>query len=122
MSNADRLTAIEARANAATPGPWLLDPAIPHVVDIRRPEPMSFLVIHDDPNGPESARPDAEFIAAARTDVPDLVATLRAVEAKATEWASKAPADDWGDDLGVTFVADAGRAILAVIEQKLGSA
>ena len=86
MSAADRLNEIEARANAATEGPWTPD-------EYTEVDPDGFYelarVIAPDPDGDDWCaigvvhtgilRPDADFIAHARTDVPALVATLRAV-------------------------------------------
>ena len=86
MSAADRLDQIEARANAATEGPWTPD-------EYTEVDPDGFYelsrVIAPDPDGDDRCaigvvhtgilRPDADFIAAARTDVPALVAALRAV-------------------------------------------
>lgn len=85
MTDAE-LDAIEKRAGAATLGPWR----------IRRPD-------HDSPEGPtlvegpyflrahvespdfaHDTRPDAEFIAAARSDVPALVAEVRRLRAIAS--------------------------------------
>jgi len=92
-----RLEAIEARTNAATPGPW----------EVREHEGMYALA---GPNGwpiedgnPDPAAPNFVFVAHAREDVPDLVAEvrrLRAVEAAeravieaAKAWASYEPPD-----------------------------
>ena len=86
MSAADRLNEIEARANAATVGPWTPD-------EYTEVDPDGFYelarVIAPDPDGDDWCaigvvhtgilRPDAELIAHARTDVPALVAALRAV-------------------------------------------
>ena len=86
MTAADRLNEIEARANAATEGPWTPD-------EYTEVDPDGFYelarVIAPDPDGDDWCaigvvhtgilRPDAEFIAHARTDVPTLVAALRAV-------------------------------------------
>ena len=86
MTAADRLNEIEARANAATEGPWTPD-------EYTEVDPDGFYelarVIAPDPDGDDWCaigvvhtgilRPDAEFIAHARTDVPALVAALRAV-------------------------------------------
>ena len=70
-----RLNEIEARANAATEGPW---------EGIRYPDGLLGRVIASDELGvciaedfPDDA--DAEFIAHARADVPDMAAALRAV-------------------------------------------
>lgn len=83
-----RLAEIEARAGAATPGPWGVNSAVSSnelcdytVYGI--PGVASATWTGDD--SPAFAycdgmsRADAEFIAAARTDVPALVAALRAV-------------------------------------------
>ena len=71
----NRLNEIEARANAATEGPW---------EGIRYPDGLLGRVIASDELGvciaedfPDDA--DAEFIAHARADVPDMAAALRAV-------------------------------------------
>ena len=86
MSAADRLNEIEARANAATEGPWESD-------EYTEIDPDGFYelsrVIAPDPDDGEDyaigvvhvgiLRPDANFIAHARTDVPALVAALRRV-------------------------------------------
>ena len=80
MTAADRLNEIEARANAATEGPW----------EAYRPNPAYriYEICSTTPQGLDetlaevsgyNASDDAEFIAHARTDMPDLVAALRAV-------------------------------------------
>ena len=66
----NRLNEIEARANAATEGPWEL------LGDGEYVSGPGILVAPDD-GGVTSA--DAEFIAHARTDMPDMAAALRAV-------------------------------------------
>lgn len=78
------LTAIRARADAATPGPW-------HIVErfgISAPgyqgyEPNSWACLANVDDG-ESCRgdQDADFIAAARTDVPALCDEVTALRAK----------------------------------------
>ena len=97
MSAADRLNEIEARANAATEGPWAPD-------EYTEVDPDGFYelsrVIAPDPDGDGWCaigvvhtgilRPDAEFIARARADVPALVAALRAVLSLADEWQAHA--------------------------------
>ena len=74
----EELTVIEQRANAATPGPWA----------IYRDETWMVVSI-DATNGavvaPEGDNlilsvTDAEFIAAARTDIPALIAEIRRLE------------------------------------------
>lgn len=65
----NRLNEIEARANAATEGPWEASmDRVEHAGD------SEYAVAYD-----VAREEDAEFIAAARTDVPDMAAALRAV-------------------------------------------
>lgn len=87
------LDAIEARANAATDGPWVVkhEPAWeadnvqhPDVITVGAQmweaddEPMTVcLVSTDHEDDPVDVLLDAEFIAHARTDVPALVAEVR---------------------------------------------
>ena len=69
----NRLNEIEARANAATEGPW---------EGIRYPDGLLGRVIGGNGFGVAEDFPadaDAEFIAHARADVPDMAAALRAV-------------------------------------------
>lgn len=84
MSITDRLDEIEARANAATTGPWshCLDElrnrtAVHRIGSSEVNADVAFTYRDRDGRGP--GMQDAEFIAHARTDVPALVATLRAV-------------------------------------------
>lgn len=77
------LDAIEARANAATPGPLVVVPC--GVDDLGWDIDTA---AGDFPAGIRGAfgrREDAEFHAAARTDVPALVARVRALEDALTE-------------------------------------
>lgn len=75
----NRLDKIEARTNAATEGPWVTYTVTPHMgsevlTAPREGEDYGDYVV------PEYIDMDnAEFIAHARTDVPALVAALRAV-------------------------------------------
>ncbi len=72
----DWLDAIEARANAATEGPWWSDPWAQGDV-------FSGAGLSDDPMivGDGLTAADLEFIAASRTDVPALVDYARKLEA-----------------------------------------
>jgi hypothetical protein len=80
----DRLAEIEARANAATDGPW--EP----VVDLKRKVREHSVWAEDADSGGHGSyvsewlahEVDAEFIAAARQDMPALVAAIRAVLAE----------------------------------------
>jgi len=89
----DYLAAVQQRADAATDGPWIqgyeadgeLLPDGTGSFDGRAPSTEVLHVITDeeDPGAylllDAATRPDAEFIAASRTDVPRLVAALTAV-------------------------------------------
>ena len=91
--SADRLAAIEARADSATPGPWLQDgpwwtdlvgpepTALPCVVDVDR----ALVVFPPDATDvgmkrPEDRAANMAFIAAAREDVPWLVSEVERLE------------------------------------------
>ena len=76
----DRLDEIEARADAATPGPWEWHPYMGSGATLAKPNhPFHELNILKTTDDWPPVAADAEFIAAARTDVPQLVAALRAV-------------------------------------------
>ena len=84
----NRLNEIEARANAATEGPWEWEGEAKaeweiganSLVPSRRPDDPVLYGYGYDASGIEVKTPaDAEFIAHARTDVPDMAAALRAV-------------------------------------------
>lgn len=88
----DELSAIEALAEAATPGPWKYDWGN---WDVEGPMPDRYVVAALDassrepsfggqePN-PVAAPTDGEFIAHARTDVPRLVAEVRRLQKHTT--------------------------------------
>jgi hypothetical protein len=82
------LDEIEARANAATPGPWgfsryeqryLLDETTDVVGEVAPGETGAAITVFAVASG---ALEDAAFIAAARADVPALVARVRELEAE----------------------------------------
>ena len=77
------LDAIQARADAATEGPWEARTTGraggDHWYICDDGEAIAHISAQDGINE-DQREPDAEFIAAARTDVPRLVAALRAVE------------------------------------------
>ena len=80
MTAADRLDEIQARADAATDGPWAWEPTSPTMSgecwNLRvAGKPGIRFSVTEYQHGPDNA----EFIAHARTDVPALVAALRAV-------------------------------------------
>ena len=75
----NRLDKIEARANAATEGPWMTYTVTPHMGSevLTAPEEGED---YGDYVVPEYIdMDDAEFIAHARADVPEMAAALRAV-------------------------------------------
>jgi hypothetical protein len=79
----ERLAEIEARTEAATPGPWFADS---HVVDFGRPYrsdvyvPFAVVHAHAD-HRTRQQEINAAFIAHARADVPDLVAEVHRLRA-----------------------------------------
>ena len=74
----NRLNEIEARANAATEGPWYTTPDYPMVCADSESQGDEYSPELHDGRGFYSPS-DAEFIAHARTDVPDMAAAFRAV-------------------------------------------
>lgn len=80
------LDAIQARADAATEGPWARSGHdIGHVVyDSEGPCELAGPVMLGHVIG-EAGYEDAEFIAAARQDVPALIARIRELEAEVHE-------------------------------------
>lgn len=104
------LDAIEARANAATPGPWnAWDRGVGfHIAlgderdDWGRPEDLLPEGLRTD----IGRRADAEFIAAARTDVPALVAEVRRLRAELDELRRHLGAVDVLTNLGWSAEAD----------------
>jgi hypothetical protein len=85
------LDAIEARANSARPGPWRL--GIGGVVVVHaQAKPTDYVEAHCAPGG------NAAFIAAARTDVPLLVAEVRRLrEENAAIQAALDSLNEWCD-------------------------
>ena len=92
------LDAIEARAEAATPGPWRNEPDTGagrvwvqrgYFRDEADCEPLFSLRGKE---AYEQRSADADFIARARTDIPALVAELRAARADITEMAYRGTA------------------------------
>ena len=77
----ERLAEIEARANSATQGPWKWHPYMGSGATLAKPNhpfhEHNILKTTDD--WPPVA-PDADFIAAARTDVPALLAEVRRLQ------------------------------------------
>jgi hypothetical protein len=72
----DELKAIEARVDAAAPGPWEATLSQTTEIDISGPA-IDYRYQDDGTRVSYVSEVDAEFIAAARTDVPALVAEVR---------------------------------------------
>jgi hypothetical protein len=86
-----KLDEMEERVNSATPGPWVADTGVRGDCVVWGPNGRFLLNAQSEPHwmeypGEKRAvsfdvdKRDVEFIAAARTDVPALIAALRAVE------------------------------------------
>lgn len=75
----EQLSEIEARANAATPGPWGIQKSTDDVNDRFL---MAAVISSDDVVGGGMYLRDATFIASAREDVPALVAEVRRLHAE----------------------------------------
>ncbi len=82
----EQIDEIEKRAEAATPGPWVLDPrggglirggALVHKAR-GSGQPQLFLAMAHEDEAAEGQQKNAAFVAAARTDIPALIADLRA--------------------------------------------
>lgn len=80
----EELSAIEARAEAATPGPWRADGNSPRKV--RDADGDTFARIELPPGSTAdeiaASHATATFIAHARTDIPALIAHIRTLEAE----------------------------------------
>ena len=92
----ERLDAIEARADSATPGPWTKKPPerltdgpaagmLPGVC-IAATSPSKQNRVYANPPGGQFPSADQNFIAHARTDVPDLCAEVRRLCAERDAW------------------------------------
>lgn len=85
------LDEIEARANAATPGPW--EPlTVRNVAGVRAPNLSCYVYLNEGrgdthPDTVKRWHSDTAFIAAARTDVPALIARVRELEAERDSYA-----------------------------------
>ena len=77
----NRLAEIEARVNAATPGPWRHAPSLEHPGLVRGGLDGGISTLRLDVwtwHGGKQTDSDAALIAESRTDIPDLIADLRA--------------------------------------------
>jgi len=79
------LTAIRERVDAATPGPWTADPG-DATVDGPDGIPVVLVPHRDDDHA--QAVTDAEFLAAARADVPTLLAEVERLKWELGRWTS----------------------------------
>ena len=70
----DRLKEIEARADAATDGPWM---SVDSYIGVEEAE--------DQAVGETGRDADATFIAHARTDIPDLIAEVKRLQGEILE-------------------------------------
>ena len=77
----ERIAEVEARCSNATPGPWAS-----YEYMVLNTSEYSIVVCDSGENG-ESEK-DAEFIAHARTDIPDLLAEVKALKAEKESMAS----------------------------------
>lgn len=86
MLSDEKLKEIEARAAAATPGPWAVGASYRADWDVvsKAPGHVDWRVAQAGHAGP-GGMCDPAFIAAARTDVPELVAEVRKLRSALTE-------------------------------------
>ena len=102
------IAAIKARADKATAGPWAVeDPLdIPSVIADGHKQVYDWVMIAHIDTGKtkRSVKADrnADFIAHARTDIPDLLAALETSEAKRVK--AERERDDWAKHLPVEIV------------------
>lgn len=87
-----RLGEIQARADAATAGPWLRRPSSSPRYAVVNNSAINIV--------PTIRLKDAEFIAHAREDVPELVEALRAVETVHTQELGGTPSGEFADICG----------------------
>ena len=105
----NRLNEIEARTNAATEGPWRASVVATYVDADGRRRGKGGIYPGGEPGPPplfltmDWLATDAEFIAHARTDVPDMAAALRAVlklhkhhAGRGGEHCGRCFPDEWG--------------------------
>ena len=89
------LAEIEARCNAATPGPWILMPERcgPDGQEVYESQDLGCICSVGDPypRGQNYPQENMEFIASARTDTPALVAEVRRLRAELAKYADVVP-------------------------------
>ncbi|MFF1650188.1 hypothetical protein [Streptomyces sp. NPDC058240] len=96
-----RLAEIEARAAAATPGPWAAQPGDPGIVQAATEERLAVF------GGSVQDYRDADFTAHAREDIPHLLAQLHQRDAEIAELQTKlATRERQLDDMGAHRACD----------------
>ena len=91
----ERLAEIEARANAATQGPWEWHPYMGSGATLAKPNhPFHELNILKTTDDWPPVAADADFIAAPRNDVPALLAEVRRLQALAAALGVETGASD----------------------------
>lgn len=75
-----QLLEIEARANAATPGPWEQDEESNDALSIKSHGCVTAMVFGNAFLGEEAQGQNAHFIAHSRTDIPNLIAEIRRLQ------------------------------------------
>lgn len=102
-----RLGEIQARADAATAGPWVSTQSADEESTTWIESPWGDVLNHDERgsghlhvNFSWMKRLDADFIAHARVDVPELVEALRAVETVHTQELGGTPSGEFADICG----------------------
>ena len=86
----DELAEIEARANAATPGPWTTH-VVYRVITPRAGDDGYLVADCGASESPDCCEGNAPFIAHARTDVPALVAEVRRLAAEVERLSAMVP-------------------------------
>ena len=105
MTDAE-LNEIEARANAATKGPWFVGQAVPGLESVSRPDRRNIYCgdCSDVTSAAANIRiEDAEFIAHARSDIPLLLAEIKLLR-KVVQAAE--PAKDFGLEWAIAHQED----------------
>lgn len=99
----NQLDEIQIRADKASKGPWAVDHDDYDGASVYMDDGITWgraYVCTDMRQGEDEGEHDAEFIAAARADVPALVAALRAVEAIHTKEPGGTPTGEFADICG----------------------
>ncbi len=117
------LASIEARANAATPGPWStydnsFDAGVVNGLRPAKEGEYSYsgsgicydtMICGGEPSEGHFEGPDADFVAASRTDIPKLLAVVKKLMEQRNKWA------DYGGGLEMPKQIEAENAVLLAI-------